>query len=93
MTIPVSVPKASNERAQELRENLQEIRQRVQDVSASSSSGTRPKLVAVSKYKPSSDIMVCYEDGQLDFGENYVQELVDKAKEVGTQVSERTAWG
>ncbi|KAK7466067.1 hypothetical protein VKT23_004791 [Stygiomarasmius scandens] len=86
MTIPMSVPKASNERAQELRENLQEIRQRVQDASASSSSGTRPKLVAVSKYKPSSDIMVCYEDGQLDFGENYVQELVDKAKELPLEI-------
>ena len=41
-----------------------------------------PVLVAVSKYKPCSDILACYEHEQRDFGENYVQELVDKAKEV-----------
>ncbi len=36
-------------------------------------------LVAVSKTKPASDILQLYELGQRDFGENYVQELVDKA--------------
>jgi pyridoxal phosphate enzyme (YggS family) len=35
-------------------------------------------LVAVSKTKPIEDILSLYELGQLDFGENYVQELVDK---------------
>ncbi len=35
-------------------------------------------LVAVSKTKPLEDILVLYELGQRDFGENYVQELVDK---------------
>lgn len=35
-------------------------------------------LVAVSKLKPTSDIEVLYKLGQLDFGENYVQELVEK---------------
>lgn len=41
----------------------------------------RPKqvtLVAVSKTKPVSDILALYELGQRDFGENYVQELVEK---------------
>lgn len=36
------------------------------------------KLVAVSKSKPAEDIMALYQAGQRDFGENYVQELVDK---------------
>lgn len=36
-------------------------------------------LVAVSKTKPVEDILALYELGQRDFGENYVQELVDKA--------------
>ena len=36
------------------------------------------KLVAVSKLKPASDIEDLYKEGQRDFGENYVQELVDK---------------
>jgi PLP dependent protein len=36
------------------------------------------KLVAVSKTKPVSDIKEMYELGQRAFGENYVQELVEK---------------
>lgn len=36
----------------------------------------------MSKYKPAEDILACYEHEQLDFGENYVQELVDKAASV-----------
>jgi pyridoxal phosphate enzyme (YggS family) len=35
-------------------------------------------LVAVSKTKPVSDILALYEQGQRDFGENYVQELLEK---------------
>lgn len=35
-------------------------------------------LVAVSKTKPNEDIQALYELGQRAFGENYVQELVDK---------------
>ncbi len=35
-------------------------------------------LVAVSKTKPNSDIEALYAAGHRDFGENYVQELVDK---------------
>jgi PLP dependent protein len=35
-------------------------------------------LVAVSKTKPAADILELYQLGQRDFGENYVQELVDK---------------
>lgn len=35
-------------------------------------------LVAVSKLKPPSDIQELYQLGQRDFGENYVQELVEK---------------
>ena len=39
-------------------------------------------LVAVSKTKPASDILELYSLGQRDFGENYVQELVDKAAQL-----------
>lgn len=35
-------------------------------------------LVAVSKTKSVEDIMAAYEAGQRDFGENYVQEMVQK---------------
>lgn len=36
-------------------------------------------LIAVSKTKPVEDLQVLYDAGQRDFGENYVQELVQKA--------------
>lgn len=39
-------------------------------------------LVAVSKTKPISDLMEAYESGQRVFGENYVQELVDKHEQM-----------
>jgi pyridoxal phosphate enzyme (YggS family) len=39
-------------------------------------------LVAVSKTKPIEDILELYELGHRDFGENYVQELVEKAEQL-----------
>ena len=39
-------------------------------------------LVAVSKTKPNEMIMEAYSAGQRDFGENYVQELVDKHEQL-----------
>ncbi|KAI8423318.1 hypothetical protein MSG28_014337 [Choristoneura fumiferana] len=38
-----------------------------------------PRLVAVSKIKPPAVIIQAYEAGQRDFGENYVNELAEKA--------------
>ena len=37
-------------------------------------------LVAVSKTKPNSDLLLAYHAGQKDFGENKVQELVQKSE-------------
>ena len=37
-------------------------------------------LVAVSKTKPVSDIETLYNFGQRDFGENYVQEFIEKVR-------------
>ncbi|MGZ5286274.1 MAG: YggS family pyridoxal phosphate-dependent enzyme [Flavisolibacter sp.] len=39
-------------------------------------------LVAVSKIRTVQEILALYELGQRDFGENYVQELVDKQKQL-----------
>jgi pyridoxal phosphate enzyme (YggS family) len=39
---------------------------------------SKATLVAVSKTKPLADLQEFYDSGQRDFGENYVQELVDK---------------
>ena len=43
-------------------------------------------LVAVSKTKPISDLMEAYEAGQRVFGENYVQELVDKHEQMPNDI-------
>jgi len=42
------------------------------------------QLVAVSKTKPVADIKELYDLGQRDFGENYVQELVEKQPQLPT---------
>jgi PLP dependent protein len=68
---------ALHERTAELVASLAEIRSRVK---ASSLPQVSPMLVAVSKLKPASDILACHNAGQLDFGENYVQELEEKAR-------------
>ena len=39
-------------------------------------------IIAVSKTKPVEDIQTLYDLGQRDFGENYVQELADKQKQL-----------
>ncbi|KAJ4477646.1 hypothetical protein C8J55DRAFT_430344 [Lentinula edodes] len=81
------IQKATPERTAEIRESLTEIRGRVsRSVEALGLVSNIPKLIAVSKYKPSADILVCYELGQRAFGENYVQELVDKAKELPIEI-------
>ena len=43
-------------------------------------------LVAVSKTKPAEDILALYAEGQRDFGENYVQELVDKQAQLPSDI-------
>lgn len=43
-------------------------------------------LVAVSKTKPVADILELYNEGQRDFGENYVQELVEKAGQLPADI-------
>jgi pyridoxal phosphate enzyme (YggS family) len=43
-------------------------------------------LVAVSKTKPASDIQELYDLGQRHFGENYVQELVEKQSLLPTDI-------
>lgn len=83
-----TLPQPTPDRLTELQENLSDIGARVQaatpeDKDTNVSGEQRPKLIAVSKIKPASDVYACYSSGQRDFGENYVQELEDKAEQVG----------
>ena len=64
-------------------ENLAGVRGRIE--AACRQAGRDPatvKLVAVCKKKPVSMVREAYEAGQRCFGENYAQELRDKAKEL-----------
>lgn len=43
--------------------------------------GAKSKLIAVSKRKPTTAVIEAYNAGQKDFGENYIQELLEKKDE------------
>jgi len=62
---------------------LSEVQARI--ARAAKASGRDPngvKLIAVSKTQPASAVREAYAAGQRDFGENYVQELLQKAEEL-----------
>ena len=63
-----------------LKDNLIEVEEHIKK--ACEKSGRNPEdvcLVAVSKTKPKDMLMEVYDCGIRQFGENYVQEMVDKA--------------
>uniref|UniRef100_A0A0K8TTC5 Pyridoxal phosphate homeostasis protein n=1 Tax=Tabanus bromius TaxID=304241 RepID=A0A0K8TTC5_TABBR len=60
---------------------LKNVLQRIEEVCSKKGEGEnvkKPLLVAVSKTKPVEMIVDAYSEGQRHFGENYVQELVEK---------------
>ncbi|OQR83979.1 proline synthetase co-transcribed bacterial protein [Achlya hypogyna] len=59
--------------------NLQHVRAKVAEALATSPWKQQCTLVAVSKTKPVADIEEAYSQDQRHFGENYIQELVEKA--------------
>jgi hypothetical protein len=66
-----------------IRENLQKIHKRIE--LAATSCGRNPAtvtLLAVSKTKPVEAIRAAYEAGQTRFGENYVQEAIEKIEQL-----------
>jgi PLP dependent protein len=73
--------RVSPERAKTLIENLTLIHSRISQTCKSHGISKPPRLVAVSKLKPASDILslVQASSPHLHFGENYVQELQEKA--------------
>jgi pyridoxal phosphate enzyme (YggS family) len=67
--------------------NLNDVQGRMS--AAARSAGRDPqsvRLVAVSKTRPAEDVRKAYRAGQVVFGENYVQELVEKAAEIAEPV-------
>ena len=68
-------------------ENLRNVQEKI--AAACQRVGRDPRevtLVAVSKTKPLADIETLIPAGQMDYGENYVQELVGKYEQVSRPV-------
>ena len=59
-------------------QNLTHIQEQIKQCECHSETQRAVKLLAVSKTKPIEDILTAYEAGQMAFGENYVQEGVEK---------------
>ena len=87
---------ATSERANTIADNLRVVLDAVARASSSSSSLSSssssspphqpPRVVAVSKTKPVEDLRAAYDAGHRDFGENYVQEIVEKAAKMPSDV-------
>ena len=58
--------------------NLHSVRQQIAKAAATSPYQQHVKLIAVSKTKPAALVRAAYEAGQQDFGENYLQEAIEK---------------
>lgn len=70
-----------------IRENLESVRERLK--TACTEAGRNPEevtLIAVSKTKPLWMLEEAYEAGVRDFGENKVQELVEKAEKMPSDI-------
>jgi PLP dependent protein len=67
-----------------IKENLDQIRAEISDTAIAAS--RKPEdilLIAVSKKKPIADIMAAIKAGVEHFGENYIQEAVEKIETIG----------
>jgi hypothetical protein len=77
-----SVPGPPPERATDLTANLADVNAKIAQTRALLEIPRHITLLAVSKLKPASDVLACHRAGHRDFGENYVNELVEKASQV-----------
>lgn len=72
-----------NPRARFIQNQIRKFTERIAELCSQRANSNRvARLVAVSKTKPSTDVVLAWQAGQLDFGENYVQEAIEKKREV-----------
>merc|ERR1712032_190230 len=65
---------------------LLDVKKRTEEATTRGNRNLPPRLVAVGKTKPLGMIMEAYETGHRDFGENYVQEIIEKADKAPSDV-------
>lgn len=78
-----SVPaelQVSEERVNELRENLQHTRERIAQAARAAGRTDEPTLIVVTKFFPVSDLVALADCGVRDIGENREQELTAKVQ-------------
>ncbi|MAO69146.1 MULTISPECIES: YggS family pyridoxal phosphate-dependent enzyme [Idiomarina] len=78
--------------SEKITNNLAEIRQQLQILAEESPHGQSVRLLAVSKKHSLQAIQAAIQAGQMHFGENYVQEAVDKITQLKEQVPEPVQW-
>lgn len=78
--------------SEKITNNLAEIRQQLQILAEESQHGQSVRLLAVSKKHSPEAIKTAIAAGQMHFGENYVQEAVDKINQLREHVSEPVQW-
>eukprot|EP01091_Cochliopodium_minus_P011698 TRINITY_DN3391_c0_g1_i1.p1 TRINITY_DN3391_c0_g1~~TRINITY_DN3391_c0_g1_i1.p1 ORF type:complete len:237 (-),score=65.15 TRINITY_DN3391_c0_g1_i1:70-780(-) len=69
----------NNVTEEDVQHNLSIINEKIDNMVKKLNLKKKPRLVAVSKTKPSSLIQSVYNTGHREFGENYVQEILEKA--------------
>ena len=67
-------------RAKQLSENLKKVRESINTYCS-----TKVRLIAVSKKFPIEDINCLIDSGHLEFGENYLQEAIEKIKKTNNK--------
>lgn len=67
--------------------SLKDALQRIQTTTEKSGRQKAPRLVAVSKTKPVEMLKEAYDAGQRVFGENYVQEILEKVPQLPEDIS------
>ncbi|CDW78403.1 UNKNOWN [Stylonychia lemnae] len=70
-------------------ENIKNITQKISLAVAQSSKTQHCKLVAVSKTKPMEDIITAYEGGHRQFGENYIEEFLEKIEKFNSMTAQQ----
>ena len=66
-------------RSKQLSENLKKVRESIKTYCSQ-----KVRLIAVSKKFPIEDINCLIDNGHLEFGENYLQEALEKIKKTKT---------
>jgi PLP dependent protein len=89
--VDVSSSAASQASLAQIPQRLAEVRRRIAEASADRGPDA-VRLVAVSKGQPVEAIRAAWDQGQRDFGENYVQELVSKAEQLGDLTAGGLRW-